>query len=281
MRKSIFMPKLKLTKESAKDLGMVVYKNRAWEVDHYLRHRWPDRKVKGDLDLSGMDIETLPDGLEISGKLNLERCKSLVKLSSNLKVSGDLNLTGCDQLKSLPSRLEVGGALHANYTSIEVIPSDLKVGCELWMTQNESLTTIEQGFKVGGRLDLMGCSSLMSVPQGLNINGDFILAGCNLRTLPQDLVIQGSLDVSHCKYLEIMGDNLRVGKHAFLTWCVALKALPFRMTVGKSLFLNGCNNLKSLPQDLIVQGDLDVSRCRHLANIDQDDYDIGGVIYYR
>jgi hypothetical protein len=53
--------KLKLTKESAIDLGLVWYNKQAWELDDLFAQ--VGLNIKGDLDLSEAELESLPSGL--------------------------------------------------------------------------------------------------------------------------------------------------------------------------------------------------------------------------
>ena len=51
-----------------------------------------DLNIKGDLNLSETPIESLPNGLVVSGDLILSECESLRSLPEGLKVGGDLDL---------------------------------------------------------------------------------------------------------------------------------------------------------------------------------------------
>ena len=65
-----------------------------------------DLDIEGDLDLTYSNIESLPEGLE---------------------VSGDLNLTFCENISSLPEGLIVRGNLYLSYSNITSLPKGLKV----------------------------------------------------------------------------------------------------------------------------------------------------------
>ena len=75
-----------------------------------------DLDIEGDLDLSYSNIESLPEGLEISGDLNLTFCEKISSLPEGLIVRGNLILEDCYELHSLPEGLKVGGTLYI-YTS--------------------------------------------------------------------------------------------------------------------------------------------------------------------
>jgi len=86
---------------------------------------------KGDLDLNGTSITSLPD---------------------NLKVGGDLNL-GYAPLTSLPDNLKVGGSLFLYFTEISSLPNNLKVGGSLSL-YGTKITSLPNNLKVKGFLDL-------------------------------------------------------------------------------------------------------------------------------
>jgi len=65
--------------------------------------------VKGDLDLSGSNITSLPEGLKVDGSLSLNNCYDLTSLPKNLEVTGNLDLLGTKKLTSLPDGLVVWG----------------------------------------------------------------------------------------------------------------------------------------------------------------------------
>jgi len=107
---------------------------------------------KGDLDLVGMPVTSLPDILEyVGGDLNLyqSKIKSLPDnlkveehlvlantpieyLPDNLKVKGSILLTR-SAIKSLPDNFKVGRSLYLENTSIEDLPYNLEVGEDFWI----------------------------------------------------------------------------------------------------------------------------------------------------
>jgi hypothetical protein len=81
---------------------------------------------KGDLNLNGTSITSLPDNLTVGGDLGLYNTK-INSLPDNLTVGGGLNL-GNTPITSLPDNLKVGGYLDLENTSITSLPDNLKVG---------------------------------------------------------------------------------------------------------------------------------------------------------
>ena len=127
-----------------------------------------DLIVNGDLDLRPssidyIDIESLPEGL---------------------KVSGRLNLMGSD-MKLLPKGLEVGGYLDLSYSLISSLPEGLKVGGSLSLFDCAYMTSLPEGLKVGGNLDL-GATNITSLPRGLKVEGYIELIGTKLTDYSDD-----------------------------------------------------------------------------------------------
>ncbi len=90
------------------------------------------KKVIGDLDLAGTQIESLPDNLTVQGYLNL-MVTQIQSLPDNLKVGGNLSL-GYTQITSLPDNLTVGGGLYLEDTpnlDKDNLPSSLVVKGEI------------------------------------------------------------------------------------------------------------------------------------------------------
>jgi hypothetical protein len=127
-----------------------------------------DLIVNGDLDLRPshidyMDIESLPEGL---------------------KVSGRLDLMGSD-MQFLPKGLEVGGFLDLSYSLINSLPEGLKVGGSLSLFDCANITSLPEGLKVGRNLDL-GFTKITSLPKGLKVGGYIDLNGTKLAGYSDD-----------------------------------------------------------------------------------------------
>jgi hypothetical protein len=86
---------------------------------------------KGDLDLSGTPITSLPQDLTVGGSLYLTST----------------------QITSLPQGLTVGGNLYLINTPITSLPQGLTVGGNLYLI-NTPITSLPQGLTVGGNLNL-------------------------------------------------------------------------------------------------------------------------------
>ena len=89
-----------------------------------------DLDVKGDLDLDGSEIRTLPEGLKVGGYLSLAGTK-ITSLPKDLQVNGFLSLAQSD-IESLPEGLSIGGSLNLSYCKeITLLPKGLEVGWNL------------------------------------------------------------------------------------------------------------------------------------------------------
>ena len=92
--------------------------------------------VKGDLNLWGRDIKSLPEGLKVGGFLNLV-FSTIQTLPKGLEVGENLALSGCQQLTLLPERLKVGGTLYVQYSEISSLPKGLEVNGALFISNTE------------------------------------------------------------------------------------------------------------------------------------------------
>jgi len=88
---------------------------------------------KGDLDLKGTPITSLPQGLTVGRNLYL-RNTPITTLPQNLKVGGNLSLNNTP-ITSLPQGLTVGGSLFLSNTPLTSLPQDLKVGGYLHLSK--------------------------------------------------------------------------------------------------------------------------------------------------
>ena len=95
-----------------------------------------DLNIKYGLFLAHSNITYLPEGLKVSGYLNISYTPKLKSLPSDLDVKGDIYLEGSN-IASLPEGLKVGGDLDLAYTKITSLPKGLKVGGDLYIENTE------------------------------------------------------------------------------------------------------------------------------------------------
>ena len=126
-----------------------------WKLINNIPLREEDLNVKGDLDLSEVEVTSLPEGLKVGGYLNLEGLQ-IASLPKGLKV-GDLLILNLSKVTSLPNDLEVKGNLGLIGTIITSLPKGLKVGGDLYIinaellryTNNELKEMVKPGFIKG------------------------------------------------------------------------------------------------------------------------------------
>ena len=138
---------------------------------------------------------------------------------------------------------------------------------------------------------------------GANIDGTLVLSRLRLRYLPDNLSIQGDLDLRQCQRLRKLGANLKVEGNLYIggkapkpwwwerwqkeiattgepdhlsrdRYC-PLSALPPGMVIAKNLQIHDCDWLSELPGDLKVGGSLILAGCRRLKKL-PDNLEIKG-----
>ena len=131
---------------------------------------------KGNLNLDSQSypkLTSLPDNLEVHGKLSLEN----------------------SSIKSLPKNLRVHGKLNLSRTSILTLPNDIKVDGDLELSSSD-IKTLPDNLKIGGSLYLAG-TKLDKLPKGLEIKGYLFLVNCpitRVQDLPSDLKVHGNIE---------------------------------------------------------------------------------------
>lgn len=80
------------------------------------------------------------------------------------------------------------------------------------------------------------------------------------------IYVNRNLDFSDRTNIRSLPDNLRVSGSLFLDGCRSLTSLPDNLQV-QDLSLRGCSSLTSLPDKLKVGGDLDLSYCTNLNSL--------------
>ena len=132
----------------------------------------------GHLNLSGTQIQSLPDNLTVGGYLDLSETQ-IQSLPDNLTVGDSLLLNGT-QIQSLPDNLTVGGSLYLYGTQIQSLPDNLTVGgyLDLRGTQIQSLP---DNLTVGGYLDLRG-TQIQSLPDNLTAGVALLLSGTQIQS---------------------------------------------------------------------------------------------------
>ncbi|HEX2908293.1 MAG TPA: hypothetical protein VHO69_15585 [Phototrophicaceae bacterium] len=137
---------------------------------------------------------------------------------------------------------------------------DFQIAGELDLSGETSLTAISPRLQQAWSLNLEGCTHLTSLPDGLHVHR-LNLNGCTaLKQLPAGLVAHSL----QAKNSGLMGlpDDVQVAYKIDLSDCKALVSLPNNLHTG-SLIIKGCTGLERLPDGLHFYF-LDASNCTHL-----------------
>jgi hypothetical protein len=177
-----------------------------------------------------------PDGMTVTGNLNLSNQKRLRRLPENLTCA-NLEISGCENLLELPRGLR----------------------CQYLSAQNSRLKSLPADLQVKFRLDLSNSEALEALPEGLSV-GSLILRECTaLRALPEGLDTS-FLDLTGCTRLECFPERGRVSiGHLIARGCTRLRALPGWLERLAQVDLAGCELIESLPQGLQISSWLDVA----------------------
>ena len=139
------------------------------------------------------------------------------------------------------------------------------------------------GLTLKGELSLTRATGFTELPSGLVIETNLWCGNSSITSLPEDLIIGGSLGVSwtsvsfipalnipgnlfvrKMKNRIVLANGLRVGKDFELLEC-EIYSLPEGLRIGGDLELTGINDhsptkeLLSLPKDIVVGGNIHVS----------------------
>jgi len=165
------------------------------------------RVVKGDFDLRGTRITSLPQGLKVGGSLLLRKTP-IASLPQGLVVGGWLDLSATP-ITSLPQGLVVGRILDLTDTPITSLPQDLKLDGSLLLL-NTPITSLPQGLVVDGTLDLTD-TRITSLPQDLKVGRSLRLNNTPITSLPQDLEVGGDLDLTDTPITSLPQDMIVKG----------------------------------------------------------------------
>ena len=134
-----------------------------------------DLNIKYGLFLAHSNITYLPEGLKVSGNLNISYTPKLKSLPSDLDVKGNIYLEGSN-ITSLPEDLQVGGDLDLSDTQVKLLPKGLQVGGDLDLIRTK-ITLLPKGLKVKGELIIKNTALLEYIDEELRdmVNPGFIL----------------------------------------------------------------------------------------------------------
>lgn len=262
--------------------------------DGFCFSRWHSQ---GDLDLSGLPVERLPENFKVKHHGNDTRFATLRlggtlirHLPDGLEVDGDLHDTQGfggegivsrryeyrpSLIETVGKRTRIRGSLNLCGSHVRTLPDDLVVGggCSLPPT----LEGLPENFSVGGRCEISGIEfmewmddktlpkkAFMPLPAGMKIGYNeqerapgLVLAHLQNVEFPIDMQVHGELTVRHCDRLVVPARTYDV--EWFNIRDVGKVEMAEGITVMGKFILEG-KEPRTLPENLTVHGDLDISR---------------------
>jgi hypothetical protein len=130
------------------------------------------------------NIVSVPDGIQVSHKLDLQNSVQLRSLPAGLQV-GVINLRGCLSLTQLPCGLKTSYLDLSECSGIFQWPDDLEIGCGHLNLAGSGFYELPPGLRLIARLDIRNCPRIKTLPEGLEIRSWVDVAGSGLRMLPK------------------------------------------------------------------------------------------------
>ena len=139
------------------------------------------------LDLSGTAIQSLPDDLGVSLRLDLSGCSELRALPAGLR-TGSLVLAGCTGLEHLPDGLDVSFLDLTGCERLAELPDSLRIrNGRLTIRDCVGIASVPMTVGPLAQLDVAGCTSLAELPEGLVVNSWVDVGGSALSQLPASM----------------------------------------------------------------------------------------------
>ncbi len=136
------------------------------------------------LDLSGTQVEELPEGISVQFGLDLNGCTRLKRLPENLS-AGSLNLAGCVALEQLPEGLSASFLDISDCDQLEGWPRTGRLSAGRLRARNcLGLKSLPPWLGRISQLDLAGCAQIDELPDGLEVSSWIDLAGTGIQKLP-------------------------------------------------------------------------------------------------
>ncbi|GEM_PF-2067477 len=167
------------------------------------------------------------------------------------------------------------------FSGVELLIAYFTNDGKIWITPKDFVSALEkqedfqgQKVRVTGSLDLTLFTEeteIRSLPENLMVDGDLHFNHCSkLRSLPENLNVKGNLFLSNCVNLISLPESLCAEGDLHLEKCENLTSLSEDLSVGGSLSLRACAKLESLPDNLTVEKDLDLSSCTGLQSLPEN-----------
>lgn len=221
-----------------------------------------DGWVKGELESVGMDL-TMPVNYRFIP--TVERLRELP-----LGAITELDITS---LESLPDTWAIPACLRlCDWPNLKSLPGDLRF-------EPVSLSDRCLRHSIQDRFDpwclwLEACPSLETLPPSFSLPLGLRLDRVALKTLPENLQVEGLLTLSNCP-IERLPEQFRCG--GLLLEEVPLTHLPEGLHINGNLHLDGLTKLQALPEGLRVDGELELRSCPTIRDLPSDLQAEGGL----
>ena len=237
--------------------------------------------IIGNFKLDATSIEILPEYLEVKGVLYLEnlnknfgphKYSKIKKYPKTLIVEKNVVWIGRKELTELPSVLKVGGSINLSYANFNKMPNIFIAGGFVNLS-GSNIKTLSDNF-IANELKLYE-SNITKLPNNLVIEGNLDISKCpNLKELPKNLTVKGDL---LCEYSEIknLPNDISINGNIYLSFS-KIKKLPNNLTVYGDLILSN-SAIEELPKNLVINGNLNIENTK-IEEI-PDDLKLNGKLY--
>lgn len=120
------------------------------------------------------------------------------------------------------------------------------------LKNREQTIIFQKNMEVNSPFSLINCNKLVYVPPDINFNSSVSFAGCSALTTIRAKKYGGDLNLTWCRKLTSLPDNMEVAGNLDLEECTSLTRLPKKLKVEGYLCLCDCTKLKALPDDIQV-----------------------------
>jgi len=105
-----------------------------------------------------------------------------------------------------------------------------------------------------------------ALPNNIRVNGSLNLTHrLDLISLPNKLHVTGDLNLHACKELRALPERLRVDGTLNISYCRLLSCLPNRLHVGEDLIARACQGLERMPNEFYVGRKIYLFQCQNLS----------------
>ena len=212
------------------------------ELPEYLHIKTPSlhigdtrvlQKIACSVNATNVELNNLDSLKEIEGDFNIKdkftihNC-AITKLPRKLKVK-KLYLDNT-MIRTIPQSIQISKEFQVRLTSLRELPKSWEHFKASLVLGRMNLKTINPVKRVKNLTLKMG-SKIEELPEGLHIEGDFNIVGrVKLKTLPENLYVGGTMDISDSSITTIPG-SVRVKEYADLSYTPWMRNLE--NTYGK------------------------------------------------